>query len=284
MSANRVDFEKVVFIAGASSGIGKACGDYLKDKGYRVYGGARRITAEMEGGTGEPGLEGGFRKWLHLDVRDEGSVNAAVQKVMEAEGGLGIVISAAGYGLAGAVEDTSPDEALAQFETNFLGPLRVFRAVLPVMRRQRGGRLVVVTSVAGFIPLPFQSMYSASKYALEGMTESLRMEVAPFGIKVSMVEPGDISTGFTSARAWTRAAEVESSPYRKRCAQAVAAMAKSELGGPGPQIVVKDVVRLLRMKNPPARVITGLSYKMVGLLKRIVPDSFLEYVLVKMYS
>lgn len=284
MSANDVSYEKVVFVAGASSGIGKACADYLKDQGYHVYGAARRVTPDMVAGPGDTGQNGGFLRWLQLDVRDDSSVKAAVQKVLEAEGGLGVLIHAAGYGLAGSVEDTSPLEALAQFETNFFGPLRMYRAVLPAMRRQGGGRIIVVTSVAGFVPLPFQSMYSASKYALEAMTESLRMEVAPLGIKVSMVEPGDISTGFTSARAWTAEARVDASPYKERCRRAVAAMEKSETKGPGPQIVVKDVARLLRMKNPPPRVITGFDYKMVGFLKRIVPDRFLEYVLVKMYS
>ena len=284
MSAEQVTYGKVALVVGASSGIGKACAEYLKDQGYHVYGAARRITPELAAGPGEPGREGGFLRWLQMDVREGASVGAAVQKVLDAEGGLGVLVHAAGYGLAGSVEDTSPEEALAQFETNFFGPLRMYRAVLPTMRRQGGGRIVVITSVAGFVPLPFQSMYSASKYALEAMTESLRMEVASLGIKVSMVEPGDISTGFTAARAWTAQAAADASPYKKRCERAVASMVKSETKGPGPQIVVKDVARLLRMKNPPARVITGFDYKMVGFLKRIVPDWFLEYVLVKMYS
>ncbi|MHB8928673.1 MAG: SDR family oxidoreductase [Bacillota bacterium] len=274
-------YGKTVLVTGASSGIGKAVAGYLRDRGYHVYGGARRVPAE--GGVPEAGKDGGFVKMLRMDVRDDASVKAAVEQVLAAEGDLGVVVSCAGFGLAGAVEDTTPEEAQAQFETNFFGPLRVYRAVLPTMRRRGGGLIVTVSSVAGFIPLPYQSMYSASKYALEAMTESLRMEVAPFGVKVSLIEPGDIKTGFTSARAWVEAAKGDS-VYKERCQRAVAAMEKSELAGPGPEVVVRVLAGLMRAKNPAARVIVGTQYKLVGFLKRIVTDRFLEFVLVKMYS
>ncbi|MHB0886769.1 MAG: SDR family oxidoreductase [Bacillota bacterium] len=273
-------YGKAVLVTGASSGIGKAAAEYLKDRGYHVYGGARRVPADA---APQPGKDGGFVKMLRLDVRDDASVKAAVDTVLAAEGDLGFVVSCAGFGLAGSVEDTSPEEAEAQFDTNFFGPLRVYRAVLPTMRKRGGGFIAVVSSVAGFIPLPFQSMYSASKYALEAMTESMRMEVAPFGIKVSLIEPGDIRTGFTSAREWVAAAKGDS-VYKERCQKAVASMEKSELAGPGPEVVVRVLAGLMRAKRPPARVIVGPMYKAVGFLKRIVTDRFLEFVLVKMYS
>jgi len=274
-------YGKAALVTGASSGIGKAVADYLKDQGYHVYGGARRVPAD--GGSQQAGKDGGFLKMLRMDVRDDASVRAAVEQVLAAEGDLGLVVNCAGFGLAGSVEDTTPEEARAQFETNFFGPLRVYRAVLPIMRRRGGGFIATVSSVAGFIPLPFQSMYSASKFALEAMTESMRMEVAPFGIKVSLIEPGDIKTGFTSAREWVAAAKGDS-VYKERCRRAVAAMEKSELAGPGPEVVVRVLAGLMRAKNPPARVIVGAQYKLVGCLKRIVTDRFLEFVLVKMYS
>ncbi|HEY3316279.1 MAG TPA: SDR family oxidoreductase [Bacillota bacterium] len=274
------DYGKAVLITGASSGIGKACAEYLRDQGYHVYGGSRRVSPEDE--VPVPGRNGGWLKMLRLDVRDEASVRNMVGRILAAEGHLGVVINCAGYTLSGSVEDTTPEEAHEQMDTNFYGPLRVYRAVLPGLRKQGGGLIVTVSSVAGFIPIPFQPMYSASKYALEAMTEAMRMEVAPFGVKVSLVEPGDIKTGFTSARAWT--AKSRQSVYADRCARAVAAMAKSEQGGPGPEIVVRVVAGLLRSKNPPVRVIVGVQYKLVGFLKRIVTDRFLEFVLVKMYS
>ncbi len=270
---------RVLFVAGASSGIGRDVAERFAGMGYHVYGGSRRVA---ESGELHDAQNGGFAKFMRLDVRDQASVDAAVSCVMQAESRIDGVVMCAGYALAGAVEDTTPEEAWAQFDTNFLGALRLFRAVLPKMREQKSGTIVVIGSVAGFVPLPFQAMYSASKYALAAMTESLRMEVEPFGIRVCLVEPGDINTGFTSSRMWV-SRPLAQSAYAKRCKRAVESMQKSEMHGLGPKCVTDVVVRLMRQKRPPVRVVVGVQYKAVAVLKRLLPDGVVHAILKKLY-
>lgn len=176
--------KKIAFISGASSGIGKAVGNALINNNYTVYGTTRRhiIGCEVSHSSPLPFY------LITMDVNDETSVENAITAVMEKEGQIDLLISCAGYGLSGAIEETSVQESKDQFNTNFFGALAVLKRIIPVMRPQEHGRIVVISSVAGYIPLPFQSMYSASKYALEAMTESLMMEVAPFNIKVISIQ------------------------------------------------------------------------------------------------
>jgi short-subunit dehydrogenase len=174
----------VVLITGASSGIGQALAYTLMEKGYKVYGTSRGIKNEE---TIKAKNGSGFIKMIPLDVCSEVSVKNAVDYILQRELAIDILVNNAGFGIAGSVEDTSPEEALSQFDTNFFGVLRMIRAVLPKMREQKNGLIINVSSVAGLISVPYQSMYSASKYAVEAMTETLRLEVKPFGIRVSMV-------------------------------------------------------------------------------------------------
>jgi len=190
----------VVLITGASSGIGKAAAEYLMKNGYKVYGTSRKEQADC---TYE-GSSGGFIKMLKLDVCSEESIEKAVNCIMKEEGRINILINCAGFGIAGSVEDTSIDEAYKQFDTNFFGVLRMCRSILPIMRAQKKGLIINVSSIAGLISIPYQSMYSASKFAIEAATEALRCEVKPFGINVSLVEPGDTKTGFTCKREFTQ--------------------------------------------------------------------------------
>src|SRR6266498_4866639 len=164
--------QKVVIVTGASSGIGKSCAEYLKQRGHKVYCASRSTEDQLSDGK------------ISLDVDNDDSVNRAVQRVFEHAGRIDVVINAAGFGIVGAVEDTAIAEAKTQFETNFFGVVRVCKAVLPVMREQGSGLIINISSIAGLVSLPFQAFYSASKFALEGMTEGLRMEVAPFGVRI----------------------------------------------------------------------------------------------------
>ena len=184
----------MVLVTGASSGIGLACADLLARRGFRVYGASRTAT--------EP--ERAFPS-LRMDVDDDVSVAEGVARVLEREGRIDAAVNCAGFGIAGAKR---------QFETNFFGVLRVCRAVLPAMRERRAGTIVNVSSIAGLVPLPFQGFYSASKFALEGMSEALRMEVRPFGIRVVLVEPGDCRTHFTANRRPAAGADCSGSAYR----------------------------------------------------------------------
>ena len=159
--------KKVVLVTGASSGIGKAAAKLFYEKGYVVYGTSRREAVESSDGIA----------MLKLDVTDDASVQDCVQQVLQREGQIDVLVNNAGYGIAGAVEDTSAEEVKSQLETNLVGLHRMCAAVLPVMRRQGGGKIINISSVAGFIAIPYQAFYSVSKYAVEGYSRALRNEV-----------------------------------------------------------------------------------------------------------
>lgn len=166
---------RVVLVTGASSGIGKACAEHLFKQGYRVYGTSRNAQSsesnKAKDKTSDPHFE-----MIKMDVDDDLSVQKGIELIVQCEGRLDAVVNCAGVAIAGAVEDTTIEEAKSQLETNFYGTLRVCRAVLPSLRKQRHGYIVNISSVAGLIGIPFQAFYSANKFALEGMTEALRME------------------------------------------------------------------------------------------------------------
>ena len=173
------------------------------------------------------------------------------------------------------------EEAFSQLNTNFFGVHRMCRQVLPIMRKQKSGMIINISSVAGLISIPFQSMYSASKYAVEAMSEALRLEVKSFGIKVVLVEPGDINTGFTDSRQFSISAK--DSAYKEKFTKSVNTMIKDEVNGPGPEVVAKVITRVIEMNNPPIRKVVGFQYKTFVLLKRLLPSRFVEYVLAKLY-
>lgn len=271
-------YGNVVLVTGASSGIGKSCAEYLKDFGFHVYGTSRKnINNRIEGENG------GFLQMVSLDVTNENSIKNAVDYIVKEEKTLNILINCAGYGIAASVEDTSPDDAYKQFDTNFFGALRMIRGVLPIMRSNKKGLIIIIGSVAGLIAVPYQSMYSASKYALEGMLESLRMETKQFGIQASIVEPGDTKTGFTSARIYTDESKQEDSPYHDRCFKAVHSMEVSEQSGVSPSDVVKVIVKIMQSKNPPIRKAVGFQYKLLVGLRKLIPQKLGEKVISKLY-
>lgn len=179
---------KVVIVTGGSSGIGRCTASALKENGCIVYEFSRRNTP-MEGVT-----------HLSVDVTDEDAVNAAVQQVIQKETKIDAVINCAGFGISGAVEFTSMEQAKAQFDVNFFGTVNVNKAVLPFLRRQGKGHIVNISSVAAVAHIPFQTFYSASKAAVSSYSYALANEVKPYGIHVTVVELGDICTGFTKAR------------------------------------------------------------------------------------
>lgn len=276
-------YGNVVLITGASSGIGKAIAEYLAGKGFRVYGTSRKQRLEDEDTAIIKSDDSkGFFKMLQLDVCSEESAIRAINHVVEKEGTIGILINNAGFGIGGSVEDTSIEEAYRQFDTNFFGVLRMCRNTVPIMRKQGKGLIINISSVAGLISIPYQSMYSASKFAVEAASEVLRMEVKPFGIKVAIVEPGDTRTGFTESRKMVEALKGNSA-YKESCEKAIKAMAASEEKGPGPEGVVKVVAKIIRMKNPPIRKAVGFSYKLFVFLKRLLPSRFVEFAVSKLY-
>jgi NAD(P)-dependent dehydrogenase (short-subunit alcohol dehydrogenase family) len=272
-------YGKVAVVVGASSGMGKACAEYLRDHGYYVYGTSRKASFPDNCDYRDPK---GFLVMMPLDVTQEASIARAFGFVIEVEGRIDILLNCAGYAFAGAIEEVSREEAHKAFETNFFGIMDSCRHALPYMRNQERGLIVNISSVAGFVAVPFQGMYSASKYALEAMTEALRMEVKPFGIKVAMLAPGDIKSGFTASRETAKAATT-SQVYRDRYEKAVNEMIRSETAAAGPEIVVAEFAKILNDRNPPIRRVVGGQYKALALLKRLLPPGVAERIVEKMY-
>ncbi len=248
---------RVVLITGASSGIGQACAVHLAASGWRVFGTSRKDTATADGVT-----------MLRMDVDDEASVNQCVAEVYERARRIDAVVNNAGYSLIGSIEDTSIEEAKAQFETNFFGALRVCRAVLPIMRQQKRGHIVNISSLAGVFGLPFGGHYSASKFALEGMSEALRYETRRFGIQVALVEPGDFNTAITASRR-VAAAAITNEAYRERFAEMSRKQEQEEQNGSPPEPIARLVERILNDPRPKLRYPIGKpSQTMVVPLRR----------------
>jgi len=269
--------ERVVLITGASSGIGRACARYLAERGYRVYGTSRKIT-------GNGPVEDGSVRMIRMDVNDDRSVASGIDEVLRDAGRLDVVANNAGFGIAGAIEETSIEEVRALFETNLFGLLRVCRAVLPEMRRQSSGTIVNISSLAGRIGLPYQGLYSATKFAVEGATEALRMEVKPFGIKVILIEPGDFRTGFTDNRVHT-AASKEDSAYQERFQRALKVAESDEESGSSPERIARLLYRILQDSSPKVRYSTGeASQRAAAILKGILPSKLFEWGLMKYYK
>ena len=259
------EHKRVVLVTGASSGIGLACATHLAGRGFRVYGTSRRAAIPATGNL----------TMLTADVTDDYSVDKAVATVLDREGQLDILVNNAGMGVAGPVEATSIEEAKEQFEVNFFGAFRVCCAVLPAMRSQGSGYIVNIGSIGGVIAIPYQAMYSASKFALEGLSEALRMEVRPFGIRVVIIEPGDHKTALTQNRQFT---EMPPEAYRKSFATALARTAHDEQSGRGPEQVARLLYRIINKRNPRLRYTIGpAAQRAAVLLKRLAPNSILEY-------
>ncbi len=270
--------DKVVLVTGASAGIGRAIATGLAAAGWSVVGASRRGTAG-EGWTG-----------LVMDVDDDGSVAAGARSVIDRYGRIDALVTCAGWGLAGAVENTPIAEAKAQLETLFWGTVRPVQAVLPAMRANKSGRIVLFSSIGGVIGLPFQAFYSASKFAIEGWGEALAYEVEPFGIKVTLVQPGNFRTGFTENRRTVVSPTGAGAPgagarqdggdaYGAATSKAVGVMERDEQNGPPPESVAKAVRKVLESSRPPRRVSVGKASERAGLVaKKALPFSVFQAV------
>ncbi|MCD6285153.1 MAG: SDR family oxidoreductase [Anaerolineae bacterium] len=264
---------KIVLITGARSGIGRACAEALVAQGHHVFGTSRTPPSETSGFT-----------FLPMDVNDTDSVEAGVQSVLEETGRLDVVINNAGFGYGGSVEDTSVAEAQAQFETNVFGPMRVCKAVLPTMREQGSGLIVNVSSIGGLMGLPYQGLYSASKFALEGLTASLRMEVQNLGVNVVLLEPGDIHTAFTANRRHTAGSQT-SPVYQAGYATALSKIESDERNGASAEVVGAALVRIVNLHAPRPRYVVGPFYeKLAVIASRLLPSRLFEKLLMSNYG
>jgi NAD(P)-dependent dehydrogenase (short-subunit alcohol dehydrogenase family) len=254
--------KKVVLITGASSGIGQACAQHLSELGHTIIGASRRPSAG--------------HRWtsIEMDVDDDQSVAAGVERTITEFEGLDAIVTCAGWGLAGAIEQTPIGEARAQIETNFFGTVRVVVAALPSLR-ERHGNVIIMSSIGGTIGIPFQGYYSASKFALEGWAESLAWEVRPHGVQVTLIEPGNFHTGFTGSRRTVTVSGED--PYAAARTKAIELMERDELGGDDPSSVAKLVTRILAANHAPRRRTVGPAGERIGpMAKRLLPSRFFE--------
>jgi NAD(P)-dependent dehydrogenase (short-subunit alcohol dehydrogenase family) len=258
---------KAVLITGCSSGIGWATAELLADSGWTVYATARKPETIKE-------LEAKGCKTLALDVTDEESMKAAVAKVEEAEGAVGVLVNNAGYSQSGAVEGVSLDEVRRQFETNVFGLVRMIQLVLPGMRRQGWGKIVNLSSMGGKLVFPGGGYYHATKHAVEAIGDALRFEVRDFGIDVVTIEPGLIRTKFGEAAVATVS---DGGPYADFNAAVAKTTAEAYQGpmaklGAGPEAVAKKIQKAISRRRPRARYPVTASARVLLTQRKLMPD------------
>jgi len=263
-----------VLVTGGSSGIGLATAELFAKYGYTVFAASRNPHPEIRKFTG-----GGEIHPVVLDVRDIHSIKKAAESVL-AQADIGIVIHCAGVGIACAGEEYPIEPVKDLMETNFHGVLQVNSFLLPHLRKRGKGLCIIVGSLAGIFPIPYQSHYCASKAALDLYAGALRMELSSFGINVCLVMPGDTNTDFTGARKY----EIDKfSLHYDACIKAVGKMEKDELTGKPPSSVANAILKLSNRKNPPVKIAVGLEYKLMIFFKRFLPDRFIEHILRRNY-
>jgi len=266
---------KVTLVTGTTSGIGKSITLRLAAKGYEVYAGAR-TSLDGEALVAEARSRGFLLKAVPLDVTDDGSVRAAVSRVAAESGRLDNLVNNAGYGFLGTVEEATDVEILRQFDVNVFGVGRMCRAVLPSMRAQRSGVIINISAWLGRMGFPLLTYYNASKYAVEAITDSLRYEVAPFGIRVHSVLPGLFGTRFVSKGLVANPETVSpKSPYAALAAKLVPVVAKKINEGPDPVAVAEAVLRVIELAASPIRTPVGVEAEtFVPMAKQLTDEAF----------
>lgn len=264
---------KVVLITGGSSGIGKSVGEFLTQKGFIVYGTSRNPERYSKSQF----------NLVKLDVSDTKSIEEAVKMVIDKQGRLDVLINNAGAGITGPIEEIPDAEIQRNFETNFFGPIRVIKAVLPQMRTQNAGLIINVTSIAGYMGLPYRGIYSASKGALELLTEAFRMEIKGFNIEMTNVAPGDFATNIAAGR--YHAPILENSAYKKPYGATLNLMNSHVDAGKDPQLMAAAIFNIINTPQPKIHYKVGeFMQKFSIVLKRILPDKVYEKMLMKHYG
>ena len=267
-----MNLKKIALVTGASSGIGEAIAIKLVANDYKVYGTSRSIKESKFG-----------IDFLKMDVDQEESVIQAVEGLVKKEGRIDLLVNSAGLGVIGSIEEIKVDTAKEVFETNVFGVMRVCQAVSKVMRSQKSGLIINISSIAGEVSLPFRGIYSASKYALEALTESLRMELNSFGVKVCVLQPGDFNTNIAKNRKGESVQE--DSPYAAALQSINQQIEEGMLTSPKPDEVGDLVVKITKSKNPNVRYRSGAFLEIITpVLKRILPSALFEKIIMNHYN
>ena len=262
----------VILITGISSGFGLATAQLLAEEGHVVYGTVRREVEPL------PGVH-----YLEVDVRDRDAVQESVKQVVDHEGHIDVLVNNAGMGIGGPVEFATEEEIKEQMDTNFMGLVHFVTAVLPSMRKQGSGKIIAMSSIGGVMGLPFQGFYSASKFAIEGYCEALRLETQSFGIQVVVLRPGDFATGFTGSRKKaTDEAVLHAYPAYQT---AITKVEHDENGGLKPIVLARKISEIIKMKHPRhGYVIASFEQRLSVLLKRLLPAKWFARILGSYYG
>lgn len=269
---------QIVLLTGGSTGIGLEIALQLMNKNARVYSASRRPGNHQKSDSGE-----GEIIPVQLDINNEADTASLVDRILKENGKLDVVICNAGNGIAGAVEDTSIDEVRFQMETNFFGAVKTIQACLPLFRKQGKGKIIVTSSIAAIVPIPYQAFYSAGKSALSTFLQALALEVKPFGIQCCAVLPGDTKTDFTSSRKQTEASQENGSVYSVRMKKAIRKMEEDEKNGMKASFVARKIVNQVFRKRMKPIVIPGIQYKLIYSLFNVLPVRWRMWAVGKLY-
>jgi short-subunit dehydrogenase len=268
--------KKVVIITGVSSGIGREAASFLAKHNYAVYGGARRIEKLKE-------IEQEGVNTFPLDVTDEISAGNFVGKVLEKEGRIDVLINNAGYGEYGSVEDVSIESAKRQMEVNLFGLARMTKLVLPVMREQQSGKIINISSIGGKMATPMGGWYHASKFAVEGLSDSLRMEVKQFGIDVIVVEPGGIKSEWSGIAGQTMLAASGDTAYAHFALKASQAAAMEDKQS-APRVIAEVILKAIEAEKPRTRYAKGFMAKPILFLKKYTTDKMFDKAILSQFK
>lgn len=261
--------QKIAVVTGASKGIGFSIAKALLTEGYTVYGLSRKPGSLEE------------VRWMTCDVTEQESVERIFAQIMDEAGRVDLLVCNAGIGISGAAEFTSAEDYTRQMEVNFAGTVCCALQAVPLMREQRAGRILFISSLAAIFPLPFQSFYSASKAAVNAFSDALGLELRPFGVETSTLMLNDVKTEFTDNRRKTAEGD---DVYDGRISVSVGKMEKSERSGMSPDQVAETACGLLRRRHLPSHKIVGISNEFLGFLCRILPTNLMLYLLGKIYG
>ena len=263
---------KVVFITGISSGFGRSMAVELAKGGHKIYGSIRSEVDPI------PNVN-----YVRMDVTDISSIEHAVKEICDKEGRIDVLINNAGIGIGGPIELTNIRDAQYQMDVNFFGVFRVTQTVLPIMRRQNEGVIICISSIGGLMGIPFQGLYSASKFAIEGYCQSLSLELKPQNIRVVLINPGDFSTSFTSNRKITDNPKIKLT--YPQFYNTLSKIISDENNGLKPEILAKKIAKIIDLRKPTFRyVIASPLQKFSVSLKRLLPETWFAAILKKYYD